>query len=504
MTTGTGGANEAKRGRSAVPALRFRQWLSEWSSYDFDEHLHRRRPEQHLYVLSMPAAQLRKICDVYKRERTVTEAEGIQRKRDTSRTSKIQQYVRYGYPFGELSAARRTPDTEALKKPGWLPTAIVVNILTAGDDRRGLKVKPQHLVTVQQDRDRWSLSVPDLSDFAEGDLAPIEVIDGQHRLWAFDEVEGGGPVPDDFELPVVAYHGLDVAWQAYLFWSINVSPKKINQSHAFDLYPLLRTQDWLETVGELNVYRQARAQELTEIMYSHPKSPWRNRINMLGDRGAGRVTQAGWVRSMMSTFFATGRGNSRPGLFQSALIGTDDPLEWGREQQAAFIIVLWNEIQRSITKKAKSFPWIRAYKDPDKALHDRTSLLNQDQGLRAVLAIANDIFFARAREWKLVDWKPLAPDLEEVDEEAATAALNSLERQFFHAYVSELANELTAFDWRSSEGPGADLDDETRQLKRSYRGAGGYSGLRADVLKMIADSDSNTGRVAFSLLPSDS
>lgn len=77
-------------------------------------------------------------------------------------------------------------------------------------------------------------------------LPPIEVIDGQHRLFAFGETSD---LPDDFELPVVAYYGLDVGWQAYLFWSINVSPKKINPSHAYDLFPLLRTQDWLESVS---------------------------------------------------------------------------------------------------------------------------------------------------------------------------------------------------------------------------------------------------------------
>lgn len=137
---------------------------------------------------------------------------------------------------------------------------------------------------------------------------------------------------------MVAFHGLDIAWQAYLFWSINVSPKRINPSHAFDLYPLLRTQDWLDRVGELTVYREARAQELTELIYSHPKSPWKNRINMLGERGAGGVSQAAWVRALLTTFLGTGRGHGRPGLFQSNLSGYEELLQWTRPQQSAFII----------------------------------------------------------------------------------------------------------------------------------------------------------------------
>ena len=49
-----------------------------------------------------------------------------------------------------------------------------------------------------------------------------------------------------YELPVIAFQGLDVTWQAYLFYTINIKPKRINASLAYDLYPLLRVQDWLE------------------------------------------------------------------------------------------------------------------------------------------------------------------------------------------------------------------------------------------------------------------
>ena len=67
-----------------------------------------------------------------------------------------------------------------------------------------------------------------------------------------------------FEVPVVAFRDLDVSWQAYLFYSVNVSPKRINRSLAFDLYPLLRTEDWLDQAEDTIVYRESRAQELTE------------------------------------------------------------------------------------------------------------------------------------------------------------------------------------------------------------------------------------------------
>lgn len=395
-----------KKGKS-VPALRFKQWLDDWNEYDFSESAHRRRPPEHLYMFSMAASELRKLCDVFKRERHGAEAEGIQRLRDASRTERIQRYVRFGYPYGDLKPPQQTSETLTLRKPGWLPTAIVINILVDGDERRGRTIRRQHIVNiVDEDGTRCRLELPGDTDFGDDGLAPFEVVDGQHRLWAFDSGTDDLAIPDDFELPVVAFYGLDIAWQAYLFWSINVSPKRINPSHAFDLYPLLRTQDWLDRVGELTVYREARAQELTELVYSHPKSPWQSRINMLGERGAGGVSQAAWVRALLTTFLSTGRGQGRPGLFQSNLRDGGEPLEWTRPQQAAFIIQIWIDLQEAIKRNATQF-WIRAYKkDTTRAFTDKTSWLNQDQGVRAVLTVVNDIFYVSAINWRLDRWLP--------------------------------------------------------------------------------------------------
>jgi hypothetical protein len=116
-------------------------------------------------------------------------------------------------------------------------------------------------------------------------LPPFEVIDGQHRLWAFNRNDD-----PTFELPVVAFHGLDISWQAYLFWTINIKPKRINPSLAFDLYPLLRAEDWLDKAEGHYVYRETRSQELTEALWSNEDSPWYDRINMLGEKKIRWVT----------------------------------------------------------------------------------------------------------------------------------------------------------------------------------------------------------------------
>ena len=155
---------------------------------------------------------------------------------------------------------------------------------------------------------------------------------------------------DHFELPVVLFEDLDVSWQAYLFWTINISPKRIGPSLAFDLYPFLRTEEWLNPVPGPLAYRETRAQELTEALWSNPKSPWYQRIGMLG-RGSGLVTQAAFVRSLTLSFIRrSDSGGGRPGGLYGAPLGNsrDRLLPWGRAQQVAYLIFLWSELERAI------------------------------------------------------------------------------------------------------------------------------------------------------------
>ena len=494
------------RKKQRIPAIKFKQWLGLWDGYSFEAKALRRKPEPYLYMFSMKAAELRKLSDVYRRQREGAQAEGIQRVRDLGRTARIQRYVHFGYPYGDLKPEQQTDEFANLRKPGWLPTAIVVNLLQPGDHRHGRSISKDRVIEIQDGSEgRCELVLPATVSSEDEELPPIEVIDGQHRLWAFDELGNDIPIPDDFELPVVAYRGLDVAWQAYLFWSINVSPKRINPSHAFDLYPLLRTQDWLEQAGELKVYREARAQELTECMYSHEASPWRGRINMLGEKGKRGVSQAAWVRGLTSTFLSTGRGSGRLGLFQAELPGYEEPLEWSRGQQAAFLILIWKDLRDEITRGANKYLWIRKFNaDPAVAFTDRASMLNQDMGVRAVLSVANDVFYPNARRWELTEWfVPTKDDDPSMANKEASAALRSLEKAKFRAKVRELAVGLARFDWRSLEGLDA-TDEESEVIrKRSYRGSGGYTALQGDVLREVSEGSDSVSRAADRLRPGE-
>ncbi|MFG1214951.1 DGQHR domain-containing protein [Xanthobacter flavus] len=495
-----------------IQAIRFKQWLPEWDEFDFDPAQHRRKPEDHILLFSMPAVQLRALSGVYRRTREREGGEGLQRLHDPRRSAAIRDFVRFGHPYSSLPQAARNEDSAAMRKPGWLPTAIVVNILTESDQRRGQKVAACDLVRItHDDSTRAELTLPyldRLEKWTPSGLEPFEVIDGQHRLWAFDEALADGALPGDFELPVVAFTGLDVGWQAYLFWSINVSPKRINPSHAFDLFPLLRSAEWLETLSDLRIYRQARAQELTEILFNQPESPFHNRINMLGESsktapsGAG-VTQAGWVQAITTSFLSTGSGRSASGLFAADITPVTGPLPWSRPQQAAFLITLWNAIEAAVCDPA--LPWVAALMHPDgQATFDPSpqlaftgsrTMLNQEQGVRGVLAVANEIFYSLAR---------LRPEVFELSTrvvagvatspEDVTTAVIELDGTELKRLISSFAQAIAQFDWRSADAPG--VNDELRLVKRAFRGSSGYVALREQLFSHLAGAPNDIAAVA--------
>jgi hypothetical protein len=122
-------------------------------------------------------------------------------------------------------------------------------------------------------------------------------------------------------------------------------------------------------------------------------------------------------------------------------------------------------------------------------------------GLRAVLSVVNDIFVAKVDDWKLSDWR--LPGIEDASFEAeASIALEFISKTAFAPRIKEIAEAIAGFDWRSLDGPGVKGDEKEEVLKRSFRGSGGYTALRVEVLKLIADEDNPVGRTATDILPS--
>jgi DGQHR domain-containing protein len=502
-------SNDGRR----VNGLTVNQWLPGWDDVDYDATQHRAKPQPFFYLFALPARELRSLSGIVRREAkgaaSRTEDLGIQRQHDPERSEEISRFVEFGYPWSTLSRARRqSAEFNDLRKPGWLPTAVVLNILPRGSERRGIKLADADIASVERTNGTCSLQLPYnnwTKDWRPSGLPPFEIIDGQHRLWAFDSASEH----ENFELPVVAFLGLDISWQAYLFWTINIKPKRINPSLAFDLYPLLRNEDWLDRAEGHSIYRETRAQELTEILWSFPESPWYDRINMLGEKGSLWVTQNGWIKSLTATFIRAWDRTSggTGGLFGGRAKKPEDVLGWNRAQQAAFLIFAWASLREAVWEKQDG--WARnlrtiakqnsldTTKVNDAAFYGQYSLINTDQGVRGYLQVINDLCYLQAARLGLNQWRP--NERSSADPVSSLAdSLKTLREQPFVQFVRSIATSLASFDWRASSAPG--LDETIRRAKLVFRGSGGYKELRTQLFEHLAAGASEAKDIAQRLV----
>jgi hypothetical protein len=504
-----------------IPALKVSQWLSEWDEVTFDKEVFQDRPETAFYLLSLPASHLKALTGVYRRSTKKRQPRAkdpnVQRGHEEERSATIREFVKYGFPWCEMGGAkRRTPDAQSLRKPGWLPTAIIVNILAEGDKRDGQTIANKDLVSVVDKGRTASIELPSAfsgQGWEPETIFPLEVIDGQHRLWAFEDFEPDG----DFDLPSVAFHALDRSWQAYLFWSVNITPKRINRSLAFDLYPLLRQEDWLDKFSGHSIYRETRCQELVEALWSHPESPWHDRINMLGETAkqlgtdVQMVTQAAWIRSLMASFVKEwGEGGDRiGGLFGAARAKDALTLPWTRAMQAGFLIAAGQALRDGI-KRSKS-EWAfelrsldgagRSTSGPDPAFVGKYSLLASDQGIRGWLQVTNDLCYVSSSDLNLDQWtsesiytRRNAKAAGATDEGAVTLALKSVMDSKIGGFLSALGGAFGTYDWRTSSTPG--LSESERLRQAVFRGGSGYREMRRQLLLHLTKGSGAVARAA--------
>ena len=507
-----------KSEQKSTPVLKVHQWLTGWDKINWHPGERRTKPQRWFYQFSMPATDLKALSGIYARTTKRAKASedlGIQRRHEKQRSDEISEFVKFGYPWSDLSEAKReSGDFQDLRQPGWLPTSIVVNILGPEDERLGKKVSESDLVRITDSENCFAeLLLPEnfnRNGWKPKTIPPIEVIDGQHRLWAFEDPQLR--YEDNYELPVIAFVGLDLSWQAYLFYTINIKPKKINPSLAFDLYPLLRTEEWLTKFEGHVIYREIRAQEVVDLLWAHPDSPWHHRINMLGEPGFQglRVTQSAWIRSLLASFVKRWKGGNVNigGLFGSLVGEHQTVLPWSRTDQAAFLMVTGQLVKKSIANSQEA--WVKTLREYNQAIPDlfeeekdpaffgANNLLNQDQGVRTLMQIVNDLCFKHASELELHDWK-IPQNKEESDHKEVVASMKSLcENQKIFDFLKQLSEHLSSYDWRASSAPG--LSNEEKAMKARFRGSGGYRELRRDVLLHISKGQGSIARTAREIL----
>jgi DGQHR domain-containing protein len=193
------------------------------------------------YSCVMPAQQLLEICQFdfrqIKDNNGVKEFLGIQRPLKDDRVREIRKYI------GTEDAC--------------FPTSIVISI-----DERCVSfedVNGQRRLTIRpyQDPTDPEIVIP------FGGLAKI--IDGQHRLKAFEDTN------HNWDLTVNIFVGVDEGTQAMIFSTVNLAQTKVNKSIVYDLFSLDRDRSPEKTSHELVV-------NLNDI----PESPFHHLIKRLG------------------------------------------------------------------------------------------------------------------------------------------------------------------------------------------------------------------------------
>lgn len=484
--------------RKEIPILKINQWLDEWDKIQFNEESFKAKPEPFFYVFSMSAKELKSLTGIQRRKREDSSRDivdtGIQRRHEIRRSEEIHEFIKYGYPWSELTEKKRVSgEFNSLRKPGWLPTAIVVNILKKDNKRRGDKIDEQDVIVIDESESRllYPASYSSKENWRPKNLYPIEVIDGQHRLWAFEEeIDKNQKYSyENYQLPVVAFHGLDISWQAYLFWVINIKPKKINPSLAFDLYPLLRSEDWFDKIEGHSVYREIRAQELVEILWFSKESPWHNKINMLGEPGNPYVTQAAWIRALTASFIKPFEGQNVKigGIYGGSIGQNKEVLSWNRMQQAAFIILAGNILKQDLHNCNEE--WVKILnKDTDlfvnPEFYGKHTLLNTDQGIRGFLHIINDLSYIKLDELNLKSW--YFDIYDQPENNYISDIIKSLENnEKVVKFFQEISSCLTKFDWRTASEP--NLTDIEKRNKLVFRGSGGYKLIRIELLQFLTE-----------------
>lgn len=501
----------------ATTGYKVNQWLNEWDDINYSKDEMREKPQPFFIMFKIDARLLKRISEVHRRnnspEKTETDL-AVQRDLKVSRSKEIHNYIHGGFPWSTISEAQQiSEDYKELKMPGILPTAIIANILGPGSERGNNTLDAADEIKITGlDTDFPTLTIPDNAFNEEWNpkLKPLEIIDGQHRLWAFDERE---TLEGNYELPVIAYFNLDRAWQAYLFYTINIKPTKINTSLGYDLYPLLRTQKWLENSKDgLLFYRENRAQELVEALFTYKESPWRGRIKMLGE-GEANISQAAFVKALSSSFLkksgsTTARGMG--GLFSEIIENNSKKqvLNWNRSQQAAFLIILWDIIRERLALfldaeqevLANEPVWakqIRIQEDGElsdtlnhPAFISKNSFLSRDQGVRGICMFANDVFYAIAgsEHWDLNKDLTWDEDLDDktILPESIDKAIKDFKKHKLYNLMLDFGDEVIKLDWRTTS---ADFSDDAakRDKQMRYKGGSGYSEVWRDLIDLFVN-----------------
>ena len=211
--------------------------------------------EETILLMSLTAGDLKEIS--YFNTRDVDREEGLQRKFDNNRSREIAEFV--------------STDDAILSNNIILNLELKKNDLTLADvyeDFRFNIGKLKELVALKRTKNDYE--------------KVAFVVDGQHRLRAFEKVK-----KDDFLLPVSVLIDLSLAEVAELFVQINYNQKPVNKSHVFDLLG----------ISEKIFPKYYSSHQAVVLLQEDSSSPFYNKVKMLGV-GKGFISQAALITAI--------------------------------------------------------------------------------------------------------------------------------------------------------------------------------------------------------------
>ena len=100
---------EGRRERT-VPAIRVHQWMPSWDAIEWKPAEYRGEPPRSFFQFALGPSVLRRLSGVQRRttrRRSAAEDLGIQRQLDVTRAAEIGRFVEFGFPWSDLSEAKR-------------------------------------------------------------------------------------------------------------------------------------------------------------------------------------------------------------------------------------------------------------------------------------------------------------------------------------------------------------------------------------------------------------
>lgn len=178
-----------------------------------------RQPLGDFYAFSLRADYLNRISYSYPAEAVARmEQEGSEARGGYSILG--SQRAEKRSRLDEIASFIRTTDAT-------FPNAIILGV---NYDRDGRYVEDDaERWTVTGEEDRWTLRIPSLK------VQSASIIDGQHRLHAFDRLAADAP-ERSMELLCVAFLELPTPYHAYVFATINFNQKKVSRSDAYEMF----------------------------------------------------------------------------------------------------------------------------------------------------------------------------------------------------------------------------------------------------------------------------